>query len=140
MGSPAVVKNPLKKATSFFKKTPRRKGLGLNPNSLSSDRTEIIWPPGTWTLPYRNISLAECDFLAQCTLLDCYTLELSLEYERTFGMKAGGMAGSNAMASLPPDWLPSEASMKELFRINKWDVNFMHYYVARLDSIGHLRP
>ena len=132
--------SPLKSFKRIFTKKSGEKTE--QPSYTTYPRLEILWPYGTWNFdPARDARHNnDMDINMQAAILDSWARE---QYQAAVD-RAGYELNPGMFGCYPPpipdDWLPSEKGMKALFAKNKWRVDYMHYMVAQLQSLKHLRP
>lgn len=135
------MRNPLK---SVKKSISKRFGKDTgDPGAPTYPELRVIWPTGTWKLDLEQFARMRVDGdtqIARAIILDTWAYEVYDSAVKRAGYELNpGMFGTYPPA-IPSGWRPSEKGLKALYAKKGWDVETLHYVVAELENLGHIRP
>ncbi len=104
----------------------------------TEERLKEIWPDGTWTLrmPGVKAKLSLLDEAARNWLLSVSEYEESRKWRAEYGDKLKWPT----YPSVAPGWRPSLDDILGCAKELRWEDAEVKYFIARLETLGHLRP
>lgn len=101
----------------------------LKPNLLR------VWPDGTWQI-HELHPPRQWDEFVRGMLLESAHFDKEKAFHKEFGT---GHAYLDDEFDVDDDWWPSEKRFTKYYLGNNWDRRWMHYIIARLQTLNHIR-
>ncbi len=134
------MRNPLKSFRDRFGKS--KKPVGPVPrtdiNERSQKQLELIWPDGTWNMAFPGVkpNFAAMDAAARNWLVSVSEFEENEAWRAEHGDKLKWPTHP----VIEPGWYPSRNGILGCAQLLRWEDDVVKYFIARLETLGHIKP